>query len=239
MNKKIEAQMRKWAMWTLIGGGVLIVFAPWLLAIKCNLISFADTGEIGDTIGGITAPIVNFMGALLVYYALRAQINANALIFDQFEYQKMSTYISGQISFIREDINNFRLIDRRITNKPEPGTESISKLFSVLCDESHGTYFFENHMREIDQIAMFLDRLCIILLKIDECTLSESDKKQFYETVLFTYVNQLKGILDSSEAYRFDKIGADQHGKRKVGIPETIYSKYDIINTLINKIKIN
>ncbi|MEC4047951.1 hypothetical protein OX284_000800 [Flavobacterium sp. SUN046] len=41
--------------------------------------NFSQTGQIGDTIGGITAPIINIIGAYLVYISFRAQNNANKL----------------------------------------------------------------------------------------------------------------------------------------------------------------
>jgi len=41
--------------------------------------NFSDTGQIGDTIGGITAPIINLIGAILVYISFRAQIEANRI----------------------------------------------------------------------------------------------------------------------------------------------------------------
>ena len=42
-----------------------------------SLISFTDTGQIGDTIGGTTAPFLGFFGSILVYLSLKAQIDAN------------------------------------------------------------------------------------------------------------------------------------------------------------------
>jgi len=38
-----------------------------------NVFDFSNTGSIGDTIGGITAPIINLIGALLVYITFKEQ----------------------------------------------------------------------------------------------------------------------------------------------------------------------
>lgn len=58
---------------------------------------FSQTGQIGDTIGGITAPIINVIGAILIYLSFKAQIRANKIQFQLFsqeiENQKKKTGI--------------------------------------------------------------------------------------------------------------------------------------------------
>ena len=58
---------------------LLFIFAtPWILTRDSFLgFDFEDTGQIGDTIGGITAPFVNLLAAFLVYKSFSAQIRAN------------------------------------------------------------------------------------------------------------------------------------------------------------------
>lgn len=57
----------------LIGLVCLLIF-PAILSTTWGFIEFDDaTGVIGDTIGGITAPISGFLGATLVYLALRSR----------------------------------------------------------------------------------------------------------------------------------------------------------------------
>ncbi len=70
-------------------GVILVIFAPMLITSEgnWNTVDFTGTGQIGDTIGGITAPIVGLLGALLVYLALRAQIQANIAIQQQIDLQ--------------------------------------------------------------------------------------------------------------------------------------------------------
>lgn len=68
----------------LVIGIMLMILGPIILIRPSFLpvFNFSQSGEIGDTIGGITAPIVNLLGALLVYYSFLAQQKANALQFD-------------------------------------------------------------------------------------------------------------------------------------------------------------
>lgn len=55
----------------------LIILAPYFFTQFSSGISFIGSGEIGDTIGGITAPFVNLLAAFLVYKSFSAQIEAN------------------------------------------------------------------------------------------------------------------------------------------------------------------
>ncbi|MBY0345760.1 MAG: putative phage abortive infection protein, partial [Neisseriaceae bacterium] len=57
-------------------------------ATLINFASFANSGQIGDTIGGTTAPFIGLLSAVLVYRALQAQIEANEIIQEQIEEQK-------------------------------------------------------------------------------------------------------------------------------------------------------
>jgi len=66
-----------------------VACSPYILTRDYIGIYFDEiTGPIGDTIGGITAPIVGLIGAILVYYALKEQIKANEIIQKQFRSQK-------------------------------------------------------------------------------------------------------------------------------------------------------
>lgn len=69
---------KKWEWLIFITLILLIVSSPYLFTRNSWLgVSFNDTGEIGDTIGGLTAPFVNLFAAFLVYKSFSAQISAN------------------------------------------------------------------------------------------------------------------------------------------------------------------
>lgn len=57
---------------------VLILVTPFLLTrsgFEC--LAFKDTGQIGDTIGGTTSPIIGFVSIVLLAYTLIEQLNFN------------------------------------------------------------------------------------------------------------------------------------------------------------------
>lgn len=96
--------------------GLIIFLMPLILTQSSSGISFEDTGEIGDTIGGITAPFLAFFAAILVYLAFKAQIDANEEIKKQFEEQRLNenqnfayTKFKERIYLINNDIDNFEV----------------------------------------------------------------------------------------------------------------------------------
>lgn len=82
MDKDIEKQIRKIktqkniAITVLFSGIIFMFFAPHLIT-SFFYKNFNDTGQIGDTIGGILSPLVNLIGAVLVYLSFQQQIISN------------------------------------------------------------------------------------------------------------------------------------------------------------------
>lgn len=89
----------KIATYIIIGGLILSAFTPILFTRGWSGIDFSGTGGIGDTIGGITAPFINGLAAILVFLAFKAQIKANEI----FKRQESSRIILDQITLIQED----------------------------------------------------------------------------------------------------------------------------------------
>ena len=132
----------------LIIGILFTIISPFIFTISMGFLDFSNTGSIGDTIGGITSPTVGLIGAILVYYALKAQIDANVIIQKQLNEQKSSeydkkivTYLNAQLNMIREDINDFEFIESTEKTKNEEkikelttykGSEAIRKYLELI-----------------------------------------------------------------------------------------------------------
>lgn len=69
---------------------IFIITAPYIFTRPsiCNALNFSNTGQVGDTIGGITAPIINLLGVILVYLSFQTQIKANKIQTDALEEEK-------------------------------------------------------------------------------------------------------------------------------------------------------
>lgn len=120
---------------------LLIGLIPFSLIGTRNVCEFINTGEIGDTIGGITAPFISFFAAVLVYLALKAQIDANDKIQSQFEEQNLKNQedslfrkFDDRIKFIINEINNFYYSSTYVSNnggnkRNFEGLQAINELF--------------------------------------------------------------------------------------------------------------
>ncbi|WP_425659147.1 hypothetical protein [Tenacibaculum ascidiaceicola] len=80
-----------------IGLGIFIIFTaltPLIFAKGYSGVIFnAETGAIGDTIGGITAPFVNLLAAFLVWISFREQVEANKLLSTETSYNFIKSLI--------------------------------------------------------------------------------------------------------------------------------------------------
>lgn len=56
----------------------LIIILPYLFT-QYSILDFTQSGQIGDTIGGITAPIIGLISAFIIYFSFVAQIKANQI----------------------------------------------------------------------------------------------------------------------------------------------------------------
>ena len=74
---------------------VLILLLPWALTNPnyYSGISLMDTGQIGDTIGGITGPFIALLAALLTFFAFWVQYRSNIAQTKQFKKQDKDTKI--------------------------------------------------------------------------------------------------------------------------------------------------
>lgn len=78
-NSINEKKFLFWAKLTLGILGVFAFFAPMVLTLPQFLhphLDFSNTGEIGDTIGGTTAPFIGLLGAILLFITIYQQHQA-------------------------------------------------------------------------------------------------------------------------------------------------------------------
>lgn len=203
----------KQVLYLLIVGVILILFSPFILTRSLGIIEFSGTGEIGDTIGGITAPIASIIGSILVYYALKAQIDANAIVQKQLNVQKNADYerkivdyLTNLLSMIREEINGFEYLEtkRKINKEGEKKTESLIKgsdaIFKFL-----DLYLFkryrdnENLLYQIDHIKRLKYLLILIekfLQNVIEEPISEKDKEYLISILRYIYKTKIKPHFD-------------------------------------------
>ena len=151
MDKSKKAKIKqplKIAVTLLWIGIPLCLLTPVIFTQPWGLIDFSNTGSIGDTIGGITAPFINILGAILVFLALKSQIEANISLQEQVERQDRekkleieSKQLNQLYDNLKSSIDNFKYstLDRwelgNAEQKELSGSEAIYKLFQdFYCD---------------------------------------------------------------------------------------------------------
>ena len=112
----MKVNLNKKEFWILLVVGFIFLFLPIIMIQDWSGISFMETGPIGDTIGGTTAPFLSFFGSILVFLALKAQIDANEVIKTQFNDQRINdeknfiyTKFKERIYLINTEIDNFEV----------------------------------------------------------------------------------------------------------------------------------
>jgi len=97
----------------LIIGTLLTIIVPLLLPLL-PLSHLKDFGTIGDAFGGIANPMAQIVGFLLLYRALRAQINANSILQIQINAENSKELQSRGVkhvhelyTFLENNINSF------------------------------------------------------------------------------------------------------------------------------------
>jgi len=111
-----ESKNENWETYLelIIGLILLAVVLPlfvYLISFKDWGFDLTDKGTIGDAIGGITAPIIGIIGAILVYLSFRSQVIANKLLSNQNDFRLLIDLINE----LKKDV--LFLYDRNQWNK--------------------------------------------------------------------------------------------------------------------------
>jgi len=79
----------KLATVTLLVGIILLIVIPFIFTREAifKALDFSQTGQIGDTIGGLTAPFMSLIGSGLVYLSFRMQTKMNQIQFSAIQTQ--------------------------------------------------------------------------------------------------------------------------------------------------------
>lgn len=229
-------------------GIIFVVLTPIILTQFSFLFDFTNTGQIGDTIGGITAPITNLIGAILVYYAFLVQLDANKLIFQQIQEEKAEQKISKNreyvfeiFKFLKEEFYSFTITgDKRIGSGDQSkyvlveyrGVEAMEKMFQKLMRNHDKNDWHRDNIKLLE----FLNIISLFknfLTKLNEVEIAQIDKKFFLENVEYIYTSKMKVSINKM-IEPCDKCG-EFHG----GNPERIIEINNEINELIEKIKKN
>lgn len=227
----------------LLIGIILVIVSPFLFTRGWSGISFKDTGTIGDTIGGITAPLTSLIGSILIYFALKAQIDANKLIQDQFDEQKKGdierkklSYISEQINIVRSDLNDFTFSYKDGNYKFNyTGADAIYEYLQKIKHRgNHDEDVFTTNPKivELYNILQIFDKL-VTLLNTEK--IPEQDRVYFISILEYQMNSKIKTTFIALTEYKMSSQPPCKNcGKRHTGIPDELF---DLAESISNNLK--
>lgn len=112
---------------------IVILVIPFAVSAFWEEPSFSNTGIVGDTFAGLTAPFLSFLGSALVYLALKAQIDANDKISLQFEEQNKDQLFFRLYDNLKEKVRQINIVENG-ENK-----EGLLALDVILKNKSFNT----------------------------------------------------------------------------------------------------
>ncbi len=193
----------------LLIGMILILFATVYIFTRnafYNEFDLSKSGAIGDTIGGITAPVINLIGAILVYLSFQAQIKANKIQFK---------FISDEVKS-RENERNYELTIElfkqfkedvsklKYENKEDSeALELFSYRISVIKTKDGLTHLARNNFYL--NILFLLNEYSQILSQIEKKKMMFDEKKTIFMLV-FTFYNTKLNMSCSTMHNVFEKV---------------------------------
>jgi len=225
----------------------LCLITPILFTQSWGPIDFSNTGNIGDTIGGITAPFINLLGAILVFLALKSQIEANLSLQEQVERQDKekkleieSKQLNQLYDNLKNSIDNFKYstLDRWELGKTDlkelTGSEAIYKLFQDFYCDFHAD---EEEMKCNPKITEIISMLEICDSLLNQIENSEIPDKETIWTLashqfLYRIFPRMRSEYPNNlETYYCEGCGHDH------GLPEILCELFKSIHTKVEKKK--
>lgn len=146
-------------LYSIIIAAFAIGYTPYLLSkyfwTKCG---YAETGQIGDTVGGLTAPFIGLLSAVLVYLALKEQIKANKLLMIQVDLQYLFISLDKMerdVEKLDDFISNLGIQIIEIRNIEGESVQNIKILYPENFSEI--TYTLSNIDMSLKQAGQILD----------------------------------------------------------------------------------
>lgn len=172
----------------------IIIFIPPIL-VNIHIIdwfSYGKANEIGDTLGGITAPFINGLAALLVFITFKEQIKANKLLQEQVYIQ----HIQEQINRLEDDFLNISEMKDKLSKEIN---ESIMSRKRILGSEP--PYYIdinEDHLNKIMYSTTVFNQILEMIKNLD------SDKVFFENklSILFKIIYK-KNYSDIIETFEY------------------------------------
>ena len=178
----------------IVGTTLLIFLAIFVFTSPAIIASFQliETGQIGDTIGGISAPVIGILGAVLVYLSFyqqlianRNQVNATNAEILRTRQSKDFSILLELFSRVKEDLDNLAFSSQYSKKRGEPRGRSAIYVFTETFEKFGKKEFLVKNGFCKDYLYV-LAEINLLLDKLDTSSVTDDDKK-----LVFTLINNL------------------------------------------------
>ena len=204
---------------------VLAICFPIVLIKLSSFTWLSGKGEIGNAIGGITAPFVGLIGAILVYLSFEQQIEANKIQRKALRNQILQEQLKSEYDMLEKYLAEikdefYKLRYRRSTQAYQPGHRRQGEVYKgedaleAYSDDltNYGDGFsddvveFEFGVRYLVLLAFsFEEQLKIAIIKEDKKVFFAKKFIYFYEAKIKIQLELINRIM-TEERYEFEKI---------------------------------
>ncbi|NRT17169.1 multisubunit Na+/H+ antiporter MnhB subunit [Flavobacterium sp. 28A] len=145
--KKIESKDNVDTIGIIVIILIIVFLVPYLFTLSVfKEYNFSETGQIGDTIGGLTSPFINGIGAILVYIAFKEQKKSNDILTEEINNEKRKEL--EELEMLKKVI--LYDLDIRIKPSAERIVPEIHKCLEELEDTK--IKYYSNHIDFNDRI---------------------------------------------------------------------------------------
>ena len=204
---------------------VLAIGFPLVLIKLSTFTWLSGKGEIGNAIGGITAPFVGLIGAMLVYLSFEQQIEGNKIQREALRNQILQEQLKSEYDMLEKYLAEikdefYKLRYRRSTQAYQPGHRPQGEVYKggdaleAYSDDltNYGDGFsdeiveFEFGVRYLVLLAFsFEEQLKIAIIKEDKKVFFAKKFIYFYEAKIKLQLGLINGRM-TEERYEFEKI---------------------------------
>jgi hypothetical protein len=169
--------------------GVICILAVPLMFIMSGHFSYLQTGQIGDAIGGITAPISSLVGSILVFLALKSQVISNRLTQQQIRDQQLEEQMKKEIAYVSDLYKFFLSSIKNFETKYYKGYKAIMKIMNLLAESERKNAHDEGRLYYGTAAELYgiLKLGKLFLEQVNKSRMDEHDKRYFKELVKHHY----------------------------------------------------
>lgn len=195
---------------------IFIALTPYIFAKGYSGIIFnTDTGAIGDTIGGITAPFINLLAAFLVWISFREQVKANKLLSTETSYNfiksliedfhKSFTKLSDSNKNLIKKINTFSINRNPYKDLSKGKTIDNPRFFlpepedSIIYTHQFINELYHNSYKILKEMSGSMLIFSTVLNNLNNSNLDKSIKTSFLVQMIDEYIFLKKILIKNKE----------------------------------------